>query len=43
MDGSSKPTDRPRRSRPVRVAEEIKQWVDAGLSAEGIHQRGGYF
>ena len=27
MDGSSKPTDRPRRSRPVRVAEEIKQWV----------------
>ena len=23
--------------------EEIKRWVDAGLSAEGIHQRGGYF
>ncbi|MBD3676869.1 MAG: FadR family transcriptional regulator [Rhodobacteraceae bacterium] len=27
MDGSSKPTDQPKRSRPVRVAEEIKQWV----------------
>ncbi|MCR9151312.1 MAG: FCD domain-containing protein [Rhodobacteraceae bacterium] len=27
MDGSSKPAGRTRRSRPVRVAEEIKQWV----------------
>ncbi len=27
MDGSRRDPDRPRRSRPVRVAEEIKQWV----------------
>ena len=27
MDGSATPTTRPKRSRPVRVADEIKQWV----------------
>lgn len=27
MDGSATPSTRPKRSRPVRVADEIKQWV----------------
>jgi len=26
-----------------RNEDEIKEWVDSGLSAEDIHKRGGYF